>query len=346
MSETKKHLSYSGYQKYVTCPKMYDFHYNQRIRPVAQSTNLIFGSAVDKALNEILLGKHFALAYEAARQELTRLLTEKFEIEPSDYDGELLTETLREELFFELKKLSWSGNNLDALASSLFQRISLGQMISANENKALLTLIMASFLAKTELMINAFIKHVLPKIEEIVSVQTNVKRGILDFQAKFKGIDGVVTCDNKTSARPYAADSVIGSVQLAGYGATKGAYIVFNKVVRKNRTKVCSKCGNNGTGKRHNTCDNEVDKVRCHGEWNETISPEVIPQIIIDEIPEHNRTMVEEAYSNAEKLIEVGVFPRNLMACGKQWGKPCAYIGLCWNGDMTGLVKKEDDVKT
>ena len=130
------------------------------------------------------------------------------------------------------------------------------------------------------------------------------------------------------------------SVQLAGYEATVGCYIVFNKTVKKNRVKTCSKCGNDGTGKRHKTCDATVEFTRCGGEWNETIAPEIVPQVIIDEIPDHVRTMVAEAYQETEKLIETGVFPRNLNSCGKQFGQPCPYINLCWNGDMKGLKKE------
>jgi hypothetical protein len=71
---------------------------------------------------------------------------------------------------------------------------------------------------------------------------------------------------------------------------------------------------------------------------------EIVPQLIIHEVPEHNRTMVEEAYQNTETLIEAGVFPRNLNACGKSFGKPCVYVDLCWKNSMKGLVKKNEKI--
>ncbi len=117
--------------------------------------------------------------------------------------------------------------------------------------------------------------------------------------------------------------------------------MVFNKTVRKNRTKTCSSCGSNGTGKRHATCDAVIDGSRCHGEWDQTVTPEIIPQILIDDIAPETVEMVQEAFAQTEKLIEAGVFPRNLGACGKQFGKPCEFINLCWNGSMQGLRKRE-----
>jgi hypothetical protein len=48
-------ISYSAYKKYTTCPKMYEYHYNQKLRPTGTSSSLLFGSAMDEALNALLL---------------------------------------------------------------------------------------------------------------------------------------------------------------------------------------------------------------------------------------------------------------------------------------------------
>lgn len=337
----KKSISYTAYSTYVTCPKKYDLHYNEKLRPDSTPFSLVFGKALDQALNETIAGKDKEVAIQAASKELLRIFNERVSLEEKDYDGEIITEETSGLLFQKLRETGWEGQNTDALAKNLFDKISMGDTLSDGQLKAVKILIYFSSLEKVSLMVSAFEDYVLPQIDSIVSVQKNVKRGILDFEAKFKGIEGVVVCDNKTASRDYAEDAVRMSVQLAGYGAEKGCYIVFNKTVKKNRTKTCSICDNDGTGKRHKTCDAIVDGVRCGGDWDEMISPEVVPQIIIDEISKETRELVESAYSDTEKLIEAGVFPRNLNACGKQFGKPCEYINYCWNGDKKGLKRDE-----
>ncbi len=343
--EDKKHLSYSGYQTYVTCAHKYKLHYIDKLRAEFEPTHLIFGSATDKALNVVLEDpknkKMKELALAAAAKELLRLFHEDVKLQESDYDNDIMTDLTNKKLLKRLRKVGYNGNDPGDLAAKLFMKVTMGETLSPNQITAVHYLVYFSLLEKIALIVDAFIEQVLIRIKKIVSVQTNVKRGILDFQAEFKGVDGTVTCDNKTSSRDYEADSVMMSVQLAGYGAETGAYIVFNKTVRKNRVKTCKVCGNNGTGKRHKTCDHEVDNVRCNGEWLETVSPEIIPQIIIDKIPARNREIVEEAYSQVEQQIATGIFPRNLTNCSKQFGRPCEYFGLCWKNDMTGLYKKE-----
>lgn len=340
--DKKRHLSYSGYSTYVTCPKKYEYNYIQKIRPESQPAHLLFGAATDKALNEILMGKTKQEALAEASHELDRINKEKIDFETKDYDAELITDESEELILTLLKALGWNGSDYNQLAATLFHKVNSGESLSENQDRALKILVSFSFLEKISLIINAFETYVRPQIEEVVSVQEYVKRGILDFRAKLKGVEGIVVCDNKTASRDYEPDAVKMSVQLVGYGAEVGAYIVFNKNVKKNRIKTCSVCGNNGTGGRHKTCNADINGKRCDGEWDETVQPEIIPQIIIDEVPEHNRLMVEEAYSETEKLIECGSFPRNLNNCGKQFGRPCEYINLCWHGSMKGLIKKDE----
>lgn len=340
MSERKKHLSYSGYSTYVTCAYKYDLQYNQKIKPENTPFHLVFGGAVDKTLNDILEGKNKEQALLHAGKELFRIFKEKVSFESSDFDHELISELTEKTIFKKLAHYGWKGSSLKDLGETLFSNIQMGDELSKNQLRALRYLVFYSSLEKISLIIDAFNDYVLPRIDEVVSVQEYVKRGILDFKAKFRGVEGVVVCDNKTASRDYPTDAVLNSVQLAGYGAETGAYIVFNKTVRKNRTKECSICKKNGTGQRHKTCDAVTSGIRCGGEWTETITPEVIPQIIIDQVPEHNRVMVEQAYQDTEKLIESKVFPKNLNSCGQQYGRECPYINLCWKNNMTGLKKE------
>lgn len=335
----KKPISYTSYSTYVTCAYKWFLHYKEKLRPESQPSHLIFGSATDTAMNHILSGGTKEEALALCCKDLQRLFTEKVNLETKDFDSDLIDST-DEHLREQLKSIGWTGSDLNVLASSLFQRLHSGSEMSVGQTAALNWLVYFSFKEKIGLIIDGYKEHVEPMITEVVSVQKNVKRGILDFEAKFEGIEGIVTCDNKTASRPYEPDAVKMSVQLAGYGAEKGAYIVFDKNVKKNRTKVCSVCGNDGTGKRHKTCDSVVENVRCDGAWDEFISPEIVPQIIIDDVPARNREIVEQAYQDVETLIEANVFPRNLTACGKQFGKPCPYIDKCWQDKEEGLKRE------
>lgn len=52
----KKKLSNSSCARYLTCPASWDYYYNQNIRPIKVGSALVFGSAMDAALNGLLLG--------------------------------------------------------------------------------------------------------------------------------------------------------------------------------------------------------------------------------------------------------------------------------------------------
>lgn len=47
-------LSHSQCSKYTQCPQAYKYHYIDRIRPKLSPASLLFGSALDAALNELL----------------------------------------------------------------------------------------------------------------------------------------------------------------------------------------------------------------------------------------------------------------------------------------------------
>jgi len=207
-------------------------------------------------------------------------------------------------------------------------------------------------------MLGAYAEQVLPKINKVLSVQEKVElpndngdsiTGFVDLVADIKG-HGVVILDNKTSAMEYAMDSVVMSPQLSlylhileeKYNTRKAGFIVLRKQIVKNRKKICSKCGHDGSGARHKTCDNVVDDVRCHGEWTETIDPKVNIQFIVDEIPERTEEIVLENMDNANQAIKNGVFTRNFTACSNTFGGDCVYKSLCFKDSMVNLCNAKE----
>jgi hypothetical protein len=82
--------------------------------------------------------------------------------------------------------------------------------------------------------------------------------------------------------------------------------------------------------------------VRCNGAWNESIDPEAWTQIIISEIPEATEALVMENIDDINTAIKTGIYTKNLANCLNSYGKPCDYLGLCYEGKMDGLVIAEE----
>ena len=65
-------ISHSQVSKYLACPRMYKYHYRDKLRPDTTSSALLFGDAMDKALNSFLLEKKTVdEAYEEFLQHWT-----------------------------------------------------------------------------------------------------------------------------------------------------------------------------------------------------------------------------------------------------------------------------------
>jgi hypothetical protein len=361
----KKPLSISAYQTYVECPAKFKLHYQDRIRPVTQMSYFIFGSAVDKMLNALLTGEGTPLFRLV--KEMQRLLSEEVEYLATDYDGELLSSEQKLKLIKKCRKYGYKGDDIDSLVAGLISKPFAD--LSTNQKKALSLCCHRSLTMKAVLMLDAYRAKVLPKLSNIGNVQKEYKWkdaagnefiGIIDFTATLNGWD--ITGDNKTAGNPerdYTQDSVRTSIQFSAYqpqtGKSHAAYFVMSKMMRKNRVKTCSICDNDGTGKRHKTCEavltDETGATfgRCNGEWIETVRPEADVLIRVDEVPREEQAIVQKAMSGVAEAVKCGSFPENLKSCKKQYGPKtvyCPYYNYCRGGSMDGLeVKKEDPKK-
>lgn len=346
------------------CPKSYDYHYNQRIRPNTTSGALLFGSALDSALNVLLMepDKSAEDAFDQAfseqpiNGEATFIPTSTAVVYAnSDFDSDLLYEedisTIKEK--FECADILSNHNALRKKKSD-----SGFDSLTAAEKSQYNFLIWLSMRRKGHLMLAAYRKKVLPKLTEVHEVQKAIDLknddgdsvvGFIDLIADVKGF-GTVVLDNKTSSRDYEPDSVVTSPQLSlythavsdEYKTRKAGYIVLKKQLIKNRKKICSKCGNNGSGARHKTCDALVGDSRCHGEWTETVDPDVFVQIIIDDIPEKLEQIVLQNVDDVNRAIKSGIFTRNFASCANWYGGDCSYKKLCFENNMKGLCKTGD----
>lgn len=347
-------LSHSSVSKFQDCGRAWFLHYKMGYRSETQSAALLFGTAIDKAVESLVTNKNLDEARQIfkglwEKQEINGVLTElKYSIivvyANSDLDLDLLPEDyedLDEVLEIKDKKDSVGFDNLNAMEKQVF-------------NEACWEI------AKTRglLMLEAVNNEVLPKITKVHSTQEKIELnngngdtviGFADMVAEYGDYPEPIVFDFKTSAREYEPDSVRTSPQLTlyvhalseKYNTRKAGFIVLSKQIQKNRKKVCSVCGNDGTGSRHKTCAAETNEKRCNGAWNETINPKAKVQVLIDEIPEQLENIVMENVDDINKAITNGIFIRNLGSCEKPWGK-CSFYDLCHKNSDKGLVKKEE----
>jgi PD-(D/E)XK nuclease superfamily len=368
-------LSHSQLSRFQMCSHSYKLHYIDRIRPKVTHAALLFGSAMDAALNIILTEPN---AGNKSEEEFEKTFTtSKINDEEvylptnislvysnSDFDGDLLTE---EDYKFitktiESSQLTQYTDYLEVYKQLGSRKKESGFDSLTDKEKSFFNLMNWTCLRqKGFLMLQAYRKKVLPRIHKVYAVQKKVSLsnnvgdsivGYVDLIAELKGEEGVaVILDNKTSSMEYEADSVLTSPQLSlythilekEYSTRKAGYIVLRKQIIKNRKKICKSCGFDGSGGRHTTCNNTIGGKRCGGEWVETISPEVAIQFIVDEIPEATEALVMENVDGINDAIKAKSFTRNLNSCSNWYGGKCAYFNLCYRNNMQGLeyIKKE-----
>ena len=363
-------LSHSASTTYQTCPMKWKLRYKDRLYSTKTSGALIFGTALDKAVEVLLKERDYdksllqlnASWYSqeiAGKEEILRTST-KIVYATSDLDTDLLSHDDLEDLYLSVYP---DGEDdvvsiIEILKSVVKQRAVIGFDMLTKDRKALLNhACWLCLLNKGELMLKAFNDKVLPQIEEVLAVQEKIELsnpegdeivGYTDFVVKWKGIDTPVIFDLKTSSREYEMDAVVKSPQLTlythclgkKYDTRKAGFIVLNKQVRKNKTKVCSVCKFDGSGTSFKTCNNTIDGDRCNGAWVETIDPSIYVQILIADIPEKMEQLVIENLDSINKSIKNDIFTRSLDNCIQGFG-PCEFYDVCHKDNYDSVVKVE-----
>lgn len=189
----------------------YKLHYIDRKRSIRTSSALVFGSAMDEALNELLLNRNYAGA-ELIFTEQWLQHKENYNIDffKSDSDVTLLTLEQAEE-------------------------------IDASSNKEHL-LAWYTLFQKGRAMLEAYYNEILPKIVKVISVQEKIDltgedsdggdtadsiTGIIDAIVEVVLPDGSIVeaiLDNKTSSQPYTKNCVQTKEQTALYSIAKPEY--------------------------------------------------------------------------------------------------------------------------
>jgi len=334
-------LSHSAVQIFNACSKKYEYHYLQRLRPVKQNSALIFGSAMDLALNDLLINKNLEMAVatfdhnmriaKVNDQEIFVPTSDLIKYSKADLDEELLFESDQHQSF----------NNLGIPLPPF--------------NKSWLSLRQKGFI-----LIKAYHDEVLPKIKEVICSQKQIDLqnedgdtviGFLDLAVVWE--DGKrYILDNKTASRRYEENAVAESQQLSLYFHAEqeemkldgAGFIVMLKEINKNRKKICEVCAFDGSGTRYKSCPNEVNGNRCDGTWIESINPTGTIQILLGQVSPQMEDTVINTFDDACTGIKSGVFEKNFDSCF-QYGR-CPYYLYCHDNDGSDLVQlPEKEVK-
>jgi len=372
----KTHISASQHGRGTECAKSHYYWYQMGYRPVTQSAALLFGSAVEAGINELVLGKSDAEVRAAfdkkwSFQEINGVYThlprcKDIVYAESDFDDDLLTADDR-----KLIETTFGITDLNMEIARVYEdKKYAGFLAMPDDRKEFLNFINWVCLYRKALyMFDAVRENILPLITEVLSVQERIEiqgydaegnptddsiLGFIDMVVRLKDVPYPVVLDWKTSSREYDPDSVRLSTQLSVYvhaisekyeNTRFAAYGVLQKHMTKTTRKICTKCGADGSGKKHKTCDAEINGERCHGVWDITITFKARVNLLVDQIPEHTENIVLENMAQFNQLIKNGIFIRNFNACDKPWGR-CPFFAMCReNKGDDGLIKVSADSK-
>lgn len=260
-------LSYSSLTVYNFCSEKYRLQKIERIPEGVYGSSLLFGSAIDAALNRVLLLKKPLLNAEE-QATLGKTAMECFEEKFAQFNGVVAYET--EAIAFTTKDCEIHVLNEQDLTnvykyakqqglkiSSIVQLHELvDELKSFRKDRKTIdtpTLFVYNYLAwtclkkKAALLIETYEKEIMPQIEEVKEIQVPIELlndfgdrvpGFADAVVRFVGDKEYSVIDNKTSSKPYTENSVKESLQLAIYceklGFKNAAYIVLDKSIRKN----------------------------------------------------------------------------------------------------------------
>lgn len=203
---------------YLRCPKSYYFRYVMGYKPDITNTPLLYGIAVDAALNYILESMRDKLPWDVEKAK--EIFLEKMQ----EWDGQNRLDFFKNEVPEDLKDIidEMDPDHQEAVWENIVKRGLASIDVYANE--------------------------IIPQFDEVISVQnkgviTNAEGHefvyVLDFIVKMK--DGrVVLMDNKTSSARYPKNKVKKSQQLSLYleqfpDITYAGYCVLIKNPEKER---------------------------------------------------------------------------------------------------------------
>jgi hypothetical protein len=332
-------LSKTAVEMYQQCGMKYKLHYIDKWRTKLLDSPLFFGSAIDEALNCLLITKKktligdeveflaknpIILFYDSFKY--VKVLDEKVDIRfselarysASDIDLDIL---LDEDLDYILthnpsKEIDLFKENVVSFIEECQKVRKEKGLLELPEYKLYNLCAWTSLYRKGLMLIDAYEKNIMPEIVEVHDIQKLVHlpneqgdhiTGFIDFTATFK--DGVKrVMDNKTSSQRYTQQDILDSQQLSIYTEFESnkqcGFAVLEKKIRKKE-------------------------------------PRVRTELVFGEVSDAQVEKHFEAIDSVLKNVKNGVFEKNERSCFL-YGKPCPFYDACLKNDFSGLVNTKE----
>jgi len=322
----KLFLSNSQISTYTDCPRKWWLQKIKRLRPNYKGSALLFGSALDQAVEHILLKKEGSFHQEFLDSMKIFDVNGTEKVLPHDildvrfFAGDIDPTLLEQEVVdYYCDAVFIKKVEINEMLEYCKQQRKAKKPLSRDEQRLFNYMAYESLLQKGLMLLDALDEWIEENVTEVHSVQKKIEIenengdkfiGYLDFIVTLK--DGrKVLIDLKTSSNPnayYPATSAADSVQLGIYsqeeGITDVAYLVADKKIRKRDPKVRLKFVEGKITEEH------LDKVF-----------EDIEKVTIE---------IKEKLKTGEE-----VFEKNLDSCMKFAG--CEFFNYCKKGCMKGL---------
>lgn len=325
-------LSHSKVQKYLSCSKMYEFHYEKRIRSRVLGSPLFFGLACDESINRLLLDKK-AEKSQLEEELMIKTPAEVFDehmnkarilnkvVNPktyqymqyskTDYDSSLLEES-------DFQAIGQEKDFCEAHVEWYHAESKKKKPEISEEDTRLFNLINWHSLYRKGLMIiEAYETEIMPQIHEVYSIQKEISLpnedgdsiiGFIDFICSFTDDpETKYIVDNKSSSKAYKAKDLDESDQLHTYAEAEDiqniCYIVYEKNIRK--------------------CEPRVRITIWKGQINEEQMEKTFDQ-----------------YENVLYSIKNEEFNPDYNSGCFFFGRICQYYSLCHHGKMSDDLEK------
>lgn len=324
-------LSHSKIELFKMCPQRYDFHYNQRIRPLTISSALFFGGMIGDSVQlmclkkkdelteeEKELGKSSALKYFLDQMREVQINRTTFDLPDnefinyylSDYDETILTGA-------DLKRIERykEENDFVEMNFSDLRDKYKSHSLPRTVKKLMNFMFYISCRRRGILMIRAYEKEILPRIKKVHAIERQITIGekdgedsiigYIDLICDFEMDDGSiqkVLFDHKTSSVKYPAKRLTESQQLALYNYSEKidnvGYIVMVKKIKQPKR---------GMRKGEIFCD---------------------VQVMIGQIEEEVTMSILEFAAQTLENIQAEKFDKKFDSCFA-FGQRCQYYGIC-----------------
>lgn len=349
-------LSYSAASTFKGCPEK---HYLQKKwRPPLNASALPFGKAIECGVDAMLEGKTLIEALSEFKKAWN--ISPKTKFSPpkqiydsldvfyyaSDFDANVLQEVdlkLFEKWTEELlEKKDWK-----KVFNAVKDQISKGVTVIDAERRLYHRVMWLCCRRRGIEMVKAFHNDLLPQIEDVISVQKNIRIenddgdaiiGYIDYILKHVDYDDPIIVDLKTAGKMYEKHDLDTSDQLRLYAAAENirhiGYMVLLKKVKAEKS--CDACGHVRENYRLTNCS------ECGKGKYKALKLKASSQFLVKELQEKEMDSVLNDFSDIGVAIKNGIKWKNPASCF-MYNKKCDYYDVCWGEKTIEQLKQENE---